>query len=803
MSNYLKKEKFRLIGVDCAACIYSIRRSLEKLGGIVKFEADVGSGEAVVVYDSRQVSTKDIAKAVRDSGYDIEKRQLQVFIDLEEAEASSFEKYVSRLSGVVECRYSPVTKVAVILFNPYTVSESEVLSEVKSKFPQLREASEEVVELIEERESGGYAGRLVSFLAGLSAVAYHSLLAFGVVLPLHEYSPYMLFVLATVVIALNLDIVLRGLRSLSRGVPTMDSLISLSSLVTYIYSTAVLAFAPKHGEVFFEASAGVLGFVAAGKYLEERLRRRASRAIMRLAELAVRTARVVNTDGSTREVGIDSVKVGDTVEVKAGERVPVDGVVVDGQGYVDESMFTGEPTPKLKTSETRDSVLAGSLLVSGYIRVRATRVGEDTSLSYIIRAVREAQFFKPNIQRLADRVVGYLTWAVLFLSAATFCYWFLVEGLGVGEALLFAVSVLAVTCPCPLGIAIPMVISLASIKAAQLGLLVRRSDVLERLLRVNVAILDKTGTLTVGKPKVLGVTPLNSFDPRIALEYACSAELKSEHPLGQAILDYCTHYGISPKYASDYIHIPGLGVIARVGDSEVAVGSYRLIEKMNSSGTDNIAPVIEKVSSMGRTAVVVAIDKTPVAVLEIGDELRPEGKYLVRFLVESGVKPILATGDSAKTASVIASELGIDSIYAELRPEDKVELVESIQSSGARVMFIGDGVNDAAAIGRAFVGVAMGRGSDISKEAGDVVVMSNDLFSIVELFKLAKMSKRKSMENLFWAFAYNLLLVPMAMGFFYKSFGLMLRPEAAAIAMIMSDISVILNSLTLLRWRPK
>ncbi|MEM4433806.1 MAG: heavy metal translocating P-type ATPase [Thermosphaera sp.] len=798
----LRRERFRLIGVDCAACIYSIRRSLERLDGVVGFEADVNSGDAVVVYNAQSLSTRDIVKAIRDVGYDVEKRQLRLSIDLEEAEIPAFEKHVSRINGVIECRYSPITKVAVILFNPYTLSEAELFDEVKAEYPGLREVSEEAAEILGDDKSAEHVRRLVSFVAGLTAVIYHGLMALGVETPFHHYDAYFLFTLATLVIMLNLDILWKGLKSLARWTPTMDSLVSLSSLTTYLYSTAVLVLLGGGGEVFFEASAGVLGFVAAGRYLEERLRRRASRALSHLVELSSRTARVVDGTGSVRVVDIGFVKPGDIIEVRAGERIPVDGVVVEGEGYVDESMFTGEPAPKAKDSELRDAVLAGSFLVSGYIRVRATRIGDDTNLAHIVKAVREAQFYKPSIQRIADRVVGFMTWAVILLSSITFAYWFIVEKLPVGESLLFAVSVLAVTCPCPLGIAIPMVVSLASIKATQIGVLIRRGDVLERVLQVNVAVLDKTGTLTVGKPEVLSFTPLNGYDQKTVLENACSAELRSEHPLGKAILDYCSTHQVRLREVSEYDQIPGLGIVARLDDVDVAVGSERLFERLYDNGLDEFSSLIDEVSSRGRTPVVVALNGVPAGVFEIGDKLRPESKEFIRFLKETGIRPVLATGDNEKTAKVVSSELGIETVHAELRPEDKAELVEMLQSSGNRVMFVGDGVNDAASIGRAFVGVAMGRGSDLSKEAGDVVIVNDNLSSLIKLFQLSRKSRRKSMENLAWAFAYNLVLVPIAMGALYKTFGLMLRPEAAAVAMMLSDISVVLNSLSLLKWKP-
>ncbi|MDW8010114.1 MAG: heavy metal translocating P-type ATPase, partial [Sulfolobales archaeon] len=676
-----------------------------------------------------------------------------------------------------------------------------LLSEVRRRYPEAGEVVGEV-ELLAREERSVLLVKIASFLLGLGAVTYYTAGALGADPPLWSSAPHVLLPVATLVMVLSSDTLSKGLRSLVRRAPTMDSLISLSSLTTYVYSVAVLL-SPDRGETFFEVPAGLLGFVSLGRYLEERLRRRSSRALKKLAELSVGIARVVGSDGEIREVPVDQVKPGDLVEVKAGERFPVDGVVVKGFGYVDESAFTGEPIPREKSEERRDPVLAGSLLVSGYVVLRATRVGEDTALAYIVRTVREAQFYKPRIQRIADRSVGYLTWVVIALSIATFTYWFF-RGAGVDRALLFSVSVLAVTCPCPLGIAIPMVVSLASIKAVQLGILLRRGDALERVLKVDKVFLDKTGTLTVGSPEVVDVVPLKGGgNLGEVLEYACSVERKSEHPIAKAIVKYCSKVGADSRESTDYVTIPGMGVIARVDGVEVAVGSLRLAESVCGRSLDEVRSVVDRVASRGGTAVVVVVGKEPVAVLGIGDRLRAESRSLVEYLRSIGVEAILATGDTARAAEVVASELGLRKFYAELRPEDKAELVESLQSSGSRVMFVGDGINDAAAISRSFIGVAMGQGSDISKESGDVVIVSGNLLSIVNLIKLARKSRRKSLENLAWAFIYNALLVPVAMGALYESTGIFLRPEAAAAAMILSDISVVLNSLTLLRWNPR
>ncbi len=796
----LRVERFRIVGVDCPSCVYAIDRSLRSLKGLAEFRGDVATGEAVVIYDDSKLKPKDIAKAIRDAGYDIYKEYLHLAVELSEGEVVSFEEYVLKLEGVVDCRISPVSGIATVLYNPYTTSREVVLRSIRRRYPEIRELAEEVEELGVGRLEPKLPLKVASFSAGLTAVLHYVAGSFGLVPPLWDVKDYLYLALATVVLALNTDILSRGFKALARGAPVMESLVSLSATIAYLFSLASLVGLAHSGESFFEASAGVLGFVSAGKYLEERLRARATTLIKQLTELQVSRARVVRGNGVVEEVPVEEVKPDDVVEVRAGERVPVDGVIIEGWGYVDESTFTGEPLPRYKSSESRDPVLAGTIVTSGFLRVRATRVGRETSLAYVARAVREAQFYKPSYQRLADKVVGLLTWAVVATSIATLVYWVLVGGAPLELAVLFSVAVLAVSCPCPLGIAVPLVVWVASQKASKLGLLVKRGDAFERILGVNVAVLDKTGTLTIGQPSVQVVEVLDGLGARELLGYVCSAESRSEHPLAKAIVKYCEDLNVEALEVHDYVHLPGLGVLAKVGGVEVAIGSTRL---MGELGVELNAEVLAKVgewASKGYTVVLAAVGRTPRVIIGIRDTLRPEAGSLISFLKSLGVRTVLATGDSQLVARAVAEELGIDEVYAEMRPEDKAELVEELTRRGYKVMFVGDGVNDAPAMGRAFLGVAMGRGADLSKEAGDVVTLAG-IGTLRGLFRLAKVAKRKAMENLVWAFLYNIALVPVAAGALYGTLGLMLRPELAAAAMVLSDISVVLNSLTLARWR--
>lgn len=784
-------ERVRVVGVDCPTCVVSIQKELARIGA--EIDIDVSTGYSVVRYDSSKTSLWDVARAIRAAGYDVEKRSLVVSAEVSEDESARFEEGVSSLRGVIECRYSPVTSLAKIVYNPFSTSERELLEAIQELGWRAQLASEGTER--EGVEKPLYAA-IFSFALGFLAVAYHALESFSVVPPagVAFYA-----VLATVVVLMNYDLVVRGFRSLARFSPTMESLVALSATVSYFFSlySSILT---GHGGTFFEASAGVLGFVSAGKYLEERLRSRAMRALGKLAALQSGKARVVK-GSETVEVDVAALKVGDVVEVRAGERVPVDGVVVEGWGYVDESTFTGEPIPKFKSSERRDAVLAGSILVRGYLRVNATRVGRDTSLAYIVEVVRESQFRKPEFQRVADRVVGALTWVVVALSTATFIYWSL-SGADLATAAMFAAAVLAVTCPCPLGIAVPLVAAIASIKAAQMGILARGGDVFERVLKGDTVVFDKTGTLTSGSPRLSGVYSFNGFSEAGLLELAGAAEARSEHPLAKAVLERCRELGLQSKNPSSYDHIPGMGVVAEVDGALVAVGSQRLVERMGVSLQPEVVELAERLRASGAVVLFVAVNGALAGVLEVRDEIKPEAVEVVSYLKREKLTTVLMTGDAKAAGRWVAEKLGLDDVQAELKPEDKAERVERMQRSGRKVVFVGDGVNDAPAIGRAFLGIAIGKGADIAKEAGDVVLVSGSLKALVLLRELGKAVKRKALENLAWAFAYNVVLIPIAMGLLYHTHGILLRPEMAAAAMILSDISVVVNALTLLRLGP-
>ncbi len=786
----LRKERLRIIGVDCPTCVYAIKRNLSKLRGVVNFEVDISSGDAIVEYRDEETTLRDVYMAIRDAGYDVEKRVINIHLDFAPEEAPRLEERLVRIRGVLDVNINPVTKTAKITYNTQSTRESEVLSELTRmgiSYSEPREAET-------KRRDYTLYRRLVAFSLGLLAIAIGmSNVVHG--LELHV----VLFTVSAIVITLSLDIIKRGFKALVSLRPTTESLISFSSITTFITGTALLAHELQHAfhtASLFEASAGVLGFVGLGLYLEERLRHRALRYLNQLESSLRGVVRVVR-NGSVVEVDISEVSVGDVVEVKAGDSIPVDGVVVEGWGYVDESTFTGEPTPVIKKSENRDPVLAGSKLVSGYLRVRATRVREDTVLSHILESAKAAVFYKPSFQRFADRVVGVLTWIVVAIALVTFTAWWLATRDPV-FSVVFTASVLAVACPCPLGIAIPLAVSIGVIVASKRGVLVRRGDVFERIVKSSVVIFDKTGTLTRGKPRVVNFTVYGDVNHREVLAYTCSVESRSEHVLAQAILEYCRERGVDTTNPEYYEHIPGLGVIGRVNGVEVVIGSVKLLEHMGISVESRVLEAVEEIGGSGGTPILVAVSGRVAGVFEIRDELRGNAVEVVEYFRSRGFRVGLASGDVESNVEYVRRELKLDFAHASLKPIDKARVVREAQSNGLRVIYVGDGVNDAAALSTAHVGVAMGRAPDLAREAGDVVLLSNDLEGLKAIYCVSERVVRVAKENLFWAFIYNSVLIPVAAGALYPFTGLVLRPEMAALAMVLSDISVVLNSSRLL-----
>ncbi len=609
------------------------------------------------------------------------------------------------------------------------------------------------------------------------------------------------FVLATMVLAgPGRRFFAKGFPALMRGAPDMNALVAVGTLAAWTYST-VATFAPGllpagSTHVYFEAAAVIVTLILAGRLLEVGARGRTNLAVRRLIGLRPATAHVLR-NGSTVEIPLAAVAVGDLLLVRPGDRVPVDGTVTDGSSHVDESMVSGEPMPVDK--QTGSEVIGGTVNGAGALTVRATRVGADTVLSQIVRMVEDAQGAKLPIQALVDQVTAWFVPAIMALAALTFGAW-LVFGPepALAFALVNAVAVLIIACPCAMGLATPTAIMVGTGRAAELGVLFRRGDALQTLSGASVVALDKTGTLTEGRPSLRAIHAVGNSDPDAILRLVAAAEARSEHPVAHALVQAAQARGLSLPPAEDFRAEAGFGIFARVDGRDVAVGADRLMQRLELDPAP-LAAQAEALAAEGATPLYAAIDGRLAALIVVADAIKPTTPAAIAAMHRLGLTVAMITGDNRHTADAVARRLGIDSVVAEVLPGGKVDAIRQLQAGGRRVAYVGDGINDAPALAAADIGIAIGTGTDIAIESADVVLMSGDLGGVPTAIALSHATLKTIRQNLFWAFAYNAALVPVAAGVLYPAFGLLLSPALAAGAMALSSVFVVTNALRLRR----
>ena len=730
----------RVGGMECASCSARVERVLGRMEGVDTVGVNLAT-ERATVHVGPGVSADALAAAVRKAGFEAAEETGERERPDDAADRAAQRRRVAWAVGLT---------VPIWL-----------LEMVPMLVPPLRAGLEAAV--------GVTAIRLALFALGTAV----------------QFGPGRAFIRA-------------GWAALRAGAPSMDTLVLLGTSAAYGYSV-VATFAPGvlpagADHVYFEAAATIITLILVGRYLETVARGRAGAAIRALLDLQPPTAVVVRRDGPV-EVPLAEVAVGDRVLVRPGARVPVDGEVVEGRSFVDESAMTGEPVPVEK--EPGAALAAGTVNGTGALTVRAEAVGGATALARIVRMVEDAQGSKPPIQALADRVVRVFVPAVLAAAALTFGVW-----LAVGPAppltyaLVASVSVLIIACPCAMGIATPISVLVGTGRAAELGAFVREGAGLQALAEADTVVFDKTGTLTMGRPAVTDLRPLGGADAHDALRLAAAVERQSEHPIARALVE---HAGPGLPDAADVEAVPGYGVSGVVGGRRVAVGAGRFLDRL---GVDRPAPVREAADALaaeGKTPVWVAVDGAPAALVAVADPVKPGAREALDALRARGLRLALVTGDAEATARAVASALGIDEVRAEVLPDGKAEAVAALQAEGRRVAFVGDGINDAPALATADAGLAMGTGTDVAIEAGDVVVSGGELGAVVRAHRVARATLRNIKQNLFWAFAYNVVLIPVAAGVLYPALGVLLSPMLAALAMVFSDLFVVGNALRLRR----
>jgi len=697
------------------------------------------------------------------------------------------ENGLSKLDGIIEAKVNLASKEAIVRFN----SDKTNIEKIKAAIKRTGyEAVEQVEGLSAEKRRKAMRRKLMLFFFGLALTIPIVVITYFLDFP--EKNLLLLVLTTPVQFIVGWRFYKGAYDSLRSRFADMNVLVALSASAAYFYSLFSTVF--NNAMVFYEAAAVVITTITLGMLLEEMAVEKTGETIKKLMELQPKAAIVVR-DEDEMEVPVEEVQVGDVVIVRPGEKIPVDGVVVNGHSFIDESMITGESVPVEKN--VGGTVFSATVNEAGTLKFKAVKVGKETTLAQIVRLTREVQASKAPIQRLADKVVNFFVPIVIVIAAGTFVIWFFFfqnEML----ALTTLVSVLVIACPCALGIATPAAIMIGVGKGAENGVLIKDSGVLEVVKELDTVVFDKTGTLTKGK---LEVTDIVTEDRQHVLRIAAVAEKRSEHPAGEAIVKKAQSEGIDVPEPDSFEALPGLGVAVKFKQKKILVGNRALMRK-HKVAVKRLEDDIERLEKEGKTVLIVANDGKAAGLLAVSDTIKDHSKVAVERLEKMGLKVVMLTGDTRRTAKTIAKQLGINEVLAEVLPAEKVEQIRKLQNEGRFVAMVGDGINDAPAITQANVGIAIGGGTDIAMEAGDIVLVKDDPRDVAVSIKLSKKTLQKIKQNLFWAFFYNMLTIPLAAGILYPSLGILVRPEIAAATMILSDITVVGNSMLLKRWKP-
>lgn len=727
--------------------------------------------------------------------------------------AGTVERVARSLPGVKSADVNLAANSVSITWNPSEIDPVKIADNLRSEGYDMivaADSAESVVRAEREEETRYRSQKIKTVVAWLLTLPVFSICMFHLHFPGENW--ILMALTLVVLVVCGGGFYIRGFRSLIRRHPSMDTLVAISTAASFLYSLANTIW-PEYWterglspDVYYEGAAMIVAFVLTGKLLEARAKRATGNSIRALMALQPEEAVVIDPDGQSRTVKISRIRPQDIILLRPGDRVPVDGTVTEGVSSIDESMMTGEPIPVVK--EKGSKVFAGTVNGNNELRIEATAVGASTELQRIIAAVREAQGSKAPVQRLVDRIAAWFVPVVLLISLLTFGIWMLSTKGNFDMALLTAVSVLVIACPCALGLATPTAIMVGIGRAARNGILVRDAEALERINRINVLAIDKTGTLTVGSPEVTTFTLLHPVGTETSGFYAALARLEegSSHPLASAIRKFAlartSSFNPSDIRLTNPLHEIGLGLQARMPDGEVVwCGSNKLVEQMNASVTREISIQGEKAASEGDVVVFAGLGERTMLMLCISDAIRPDAAETVDRLKKMGVETVLITGDRQLTAERIAEEAGISRIYAETLPQQKAAVVKSIQESGKIVAMAGDGINDSAALASADISIAMGGGSDIAIDSSQVTIVGGKLSAIPQALRLSKATLKVIKENLFWAFIYNVIGIPIAAGALYPLGGILLTPMFASAAMAFSSVCVVLNSLRLNRIR--
>src|SRR3989304_7623611 len=749
----MKKEIYKIEGMHCASCAANIEHRLAKKSGIHKANVNFAVEKLYLDYDENIISFDQIEKIINSLGY-------KLFPEKADDETGKMDhQNHEQDQSHADHKHTEPTK------------EKEI-QKLRQRF-------------------------LISLIFGLPIIymVMGKMLQAPIPMFLEKNTILLEFILATIIIGASITIWLSGIKELLRFRPGMDSLIFIGTVAAYIYSI-IISISIMMGKqigtmdnLYYESAAFILIFINLGRYLEAATKGRTSLAIKRLMGLAPKYALVIK-NGQEIKIPISEVVPGNIVLVKPGAKIPVDGVVIDGYSAVDEKAITGESIPAEKNKG--DKVIGATINKTGVLKIKAQHVGKDTVLAQIIKIVEEAMGSKAPIQLLADKVSFYFVPAVIVIALISALIWLLL-GFSFSFSLTIFVAVLIIACPCALGLATPTAIMMGSGLAAQRGILIKNGEALEKAQKINFVVFDKTGTLTKGEPKVVDIIEIGG-DKSTILKLAASIEKNSEHPLAQAIINKAKLEKIELYNPTDFQAVPGQGVKAKIDNKEILLGTRKLLQE-NKININEFEKNISNLENLGKTVIILAFGEKVQGLLALADTLKENSQKAIKLLHENGIKTAILTGDNARVGKAIAKEVGIDKVLAEVLPHEKAANIKKLQKQGWKVAMVGDGINDAPALAQADLGVALGSGTDVAMETGELILIKNNLLDVVTAIDLSKYTLRKIKQNLFWAFFYNIISIPVAAGLLYPFFGWILNPSIAAAAMAFSSVSVVTNAL--------
>jgi len=805
-----KKIVLNIGGMTCVNCAHAIEKRLSKLNGVTQATVNLAAEKAIIDYDPAVVNQKAIEDAITGVGYQVihEKIMLQIggmsCINC----AKSIEKALGKREGVYSAVINFAAEKLTVEYNPEQISVAGIKKTVQDVGYQVIEPEKTAVSAgdAESKARSRHIQRLKYLLAASVALSIPTVIfTWFPILPVLPNNVW-LFLLATPVqFIVGWTFYVGAYKGLRNRITNMDTLIAMGTSTAWIYSTAV-TFAPgvfPGAGVFFDTATMIMSFILLGKLLDAIAKGRTSEAIRKLMGLQAKIARVIRA-GEEQEIPVEDVQVGDIVVVRPGEKIPVDGTVTEGYSGVDEKVITGESIPVEK--KKGDQVVGATMNKTGVLKFKATKVGKDTVLAQIINMVEDTLTSKAPVQRLADVASGYFVPAIIITATLSALAWYFLAGADFIFALTVFIAVLIVACPCALGLATPTAIMVGVGKGAENGILIKSGEALETAHKLSAVVFDKTGTLTKGEPEVTDIIPTGNSTKALneaqLLRLAAIAEKNSEHPLGEAIVKKAAEKGITVEDPEYFNAIPGHGVEVKHNGAQILLGNRKLMET-NNIDIGRLEAQMKALEEDGKTAMLLAVDGKPAGLIAVADTLKENSADAVKTLRQMGLEVIMITGDNERTAKAIARQAGVDRVLAEVLPGEKASEIKRLQAKGKVVAMVGDGINDAPALAQANIGIAVGSGTDVALETGDIVLIKNDLRDVVVGIQLSRATMRKIRQNLFWAFFYNIALIPLAAGAFYPILHVLFDPVYAAAAMASSSVTVVTNASLLKRFRPK